>query len=215
LERTQLWKLEHGTLWALDAADRVPPLCSARVPAEFAQVRAEDLDQLAEAMDLPDPEPIRQRLQGRRRCFSMRTAGQIAAYGWVTRGPECVGELEREFHLRDDEAYIWDCGTVPAWRGQHCYSALLSQLIRELFREDVRRIWIGASRDNQPSTRAFVNAGFNHVIDLTYRRAGRLTLIWFYHAAAPRRPLVAAAYRILLNAHERRFGRLALGYRPE
>jgi len=97
-------------------------------------------------------------------------------------------------------------------RGQRCYSALLSQLIRELYREDIRRIWIGASLHNHASTRGFANAGFSRVVDLTYYRVYHLTLMWIHQAAA-RRPLVAAAYRILLNAHERRLGRLVLGYK--
>ncbi len=207
------WTIEHGTLWAIDLADRLPPLCPARVEADFVELRGDDLDELAGAMNLPTPEPIQRRLQGSRRCFGLRIAGQIAAYGWVTRGAECVGELEREFHLRDDEAYIWDCGTVAAWRGQRCYSALLSHLIHLLRGEGIRRIWIGASRHNHASTSGFVNAGFRPVVDLTYCRAYRLTLIWFYQGVTARRPLLSAAYRILLNAHERRFGPLALGYR--
>ena len=206
------WTLERGTLWAIDAEDRLPPPCSARVQAEFAEVRGNELDELASAMSLPNLALIQQRLQGKRRCFSLRTAGQLAAYGWVTRGAECVGELERQFHLHSDEAYIWDCGTVPAWRGQRCYSALLSQLIRELYSEDVQRIWIGASLHNHASTRGFANAGFSRVVDLTYCRIYHLTLMWLHRAPA-RRPLVAAAYRILLNAHERRLGSLVLGYK--
>ena len=206
------WILEHGTLWAIDAEDRLPPPCSARVQAEFAEVRDTELDELASAMNLPNLDLIQQRLQSKRRCFRLRAAGQLAAYGWVTRGAECVGELERQFHLHSDEAYIWDCGTVPAWRGQRCYSALLSQLIRELYREDARRIWIGASLHNHASTRGFANAGFSRVVDLTYCRVYHLTLMRIRQAAA-RRPLVAAAYRILLNAHERRLGSLVLGYK--
>jgi ribosomal protein S18 acetylase RimI-like enzyme len=209
----QLWKRERGTLWALDAEQPLPPLCSARVQAEFAEVRPEQLDELAGAMGLPDPQVIRQRLQSGRRSYTLRVAGQIAAYGWVTRGVECVGELEREFHLRDDEAYIWDCGTVAAWRGQRFYSALLSQLIRELFREDTRRIWIGASRHNQASISGIANAGFKHVLALTFWRAWRLAVMWFSQVASAPSPPVAEAYRILLGAHERRFGRLALGYK--
>jgi ribosomal protein S18 acetylase RimI-like enzyme len=204
-------QVEHGTLWALDAQDGRPPPCPARIPVEFAELRADQLDELARAMNLPGPEPIRQRLQGNRRCFCLRDGGQIAAYGWVTRGAEWVGELERQFHLQPDEAYIWDCATLPAWRGQRCYSALLSQMIGVLYREDVRRIWIGASRHNHASARGFANAGFSRIIDLTYCRLYRLSLIWFYQMAAARRSLVAAAYRILLSANERRIGPLALG----
>jgi ribosomal protein S18 acetylase RimI-like enzyme len=209
----QLWKRERGTLWAIDAEDQLPPLCSARAQAEFAELHPDQLAELAGAMHLPSIELIQERLQSGRRAFILRAAGQIAAYGWVTRGVECVGELERQFHLRDDEAYVWDCGTVAAWRGQRFYSALLSQLIRELFHEDTRRIWIGASRHNQASISGIVNAGFKHVVDLTYWRAWRLTAMWFSQVASGPSPIVAAAYRILLSAGERRFGRLALGYK--
>ncbi|MBI1879529.1 MAG: GNAT family N-acetyltransferase, partial [Chloroflexi bacterium] len=163
--------------------------------------------------NLPSPEAIRQRLQGKRRCFILKVGDQIATYGWVTHGVECVGELERQFHLHDDEAYIWDCGTVPAWRGQRCYSALLSHIIYRLHQEGIPRLWIGASRHNQPSIQGIVNAGFQRVIDVTYRRFYCLTLLWFQEAPMALPPLVSAAYRILLNSHERCFGPLAIGYK--
>jgi GNAT superfamily N-acetyltransferase len=176
-------------------------------------VGAGDIDDLMVAMTLPTPGPIRQRLQTRRRCFILKAGDQVATYGWVTAGAECVGELEREFHLHDDEVYIWDCATVPAWRGQRCFSALLSQIIYRLHDEGIPRLWIGASRQNQPSIRSFANAGFQPVIDVIYRRFYRLTLLWIHQAPSPQQPLISAAYRILLNAHERRLGQLFIGYK--
>jgi len=207
------WAVERGTLWAVEMGDDLPPVRPARVAADFEAVGVADIAELAVAMNLPTPKPIRQRLQSNRRCFILRVANQIASYGWVTRGAECVGELERQFHLHDDEGYIWDCGTVPAWRRHGCYSALLSYITHRLHREGASRIWIGASRENQPSIRGFANAGFEPVVDLTYRRLYRLTLMWIHQAPSTRRPLVSAAYRILLDDHERRFGRLVVGYK--
>jgi len=208
----QPWAVEYGTLWALETRDGLPPVYPAEVEVAFEEVGLAHVADLAMAMNLPSPEPIQQRLQSKRRCFSLKIDGQIASYGWVTHGVECVGELERQFHLHDDEAYIWDCGTVPAWRGQHCYSALLSQLIYRLHHEGIPRIWIGASRQNQPSIQGIANAGFQRVIDLTYRRFTFLTFIRFQEAPTALPSLVSAAYRILLNDHERRLGPLAVGY---
>ena len=37
--------------------------------------------------------------------------------------------------------------------------------------------------------------------------------MWIRQAHSKRRPLVAAAYDILINSHERRFGQLVIGYR--
>lgn len=209
----QSWTTEYGTLWAWETGNGLPPRCPAQVEVVFEELGMADSNDLAVAMNLPTPEPIQQRLQGRRRCFSLRIAGQIASYGCVTHGAECVGELERQFHLHDDEAYIWDCGTVPAWRGQRCYSALLSHIIYRLHHEGVARLWIGASRQNQPSVQGIANAGFRQVIDLTYSRFYGLTLLWFQEVPTAPPSLVSAAYRILVDDHERRFGPLAIGYK--
>lgn len=207
------WTSERGTLWVLETGNGLPPVCAARVDVEFSEVGAADIEDLAAAMNLPSPELVRQRLQGNRRCFSLRAAGKIVTYGWVTFGVERVGELERQFSLHDDEAYIWDCVTLPAWRGQRLYSALLSHIIYRLDQEGVPRLWIGASRQNQPSVRGFANAGFNPVIDLIYRRLFRLTVLWFREEPTALPRLVSAAYRILLNSHEVRLGSLAIGYK--
>jgi GNAT superfamily N-acetyltransferase len=209
----QLWVVERGTLWALETRDGLPPICLARVEVTFTEAGVADINNLVVAMNLPDATVIQQRLQNNRRCFTLKIAGQVAAYGWVTHGIENVGELERQFNLYNDEAYIWDCGTVPAWRGQRLYSALLSHMIYHLHGEGVSRIWIGASRLNQPSVQGFVNAGFQPVVDVIYRRFYRLTLFWIYQAISAGHPLVPHAYRILLNPRERRFGRLAIGYK--
>jgi GNAT superfamily N-acetyltransferase len=209
----QPWAVEYGTLWAFETQAGLPPVCPAEVEVTFEEMGFAHVADLAVAMNLPAPEPIQQRLHNNRRCFSLKKDDQIVSYGWVTRGAECVGELEREFHLHDDEAYIWDCGTVPAWRGQRCYSALLSHLIYRLHHEGIPRIWIGASRQNQPSIQGIANAGFQRVIDLTYRRFTFLTFIRFQEAPTALPSLVSAAYRILLDDHERRVGPLAIGFK--
>lgn len=208
----QPWTVEHGTLWAVAAEDGLPPACPALAQAEFGEISDPDVEGLARAMELPSPELVQQRLQSGRRCFTLRIAGQIVTYGWVTRGPERVGELERQFNLRADETYIWHCGTVPGWRRQRCYSALLSQIVRRLHAEGSARIWIGASRRNHASVRGLANAGFQPVIDVTYRRVVRLTLMWVRQHPVAREALVTAAFRIVQNTHERRLGPLLIGY---
>ncbi len=207
------WTVEYGTLWALQTDNSLPPLYPARVEIDFTELGPNEVGGLASAMNLPSPKPIEQRLQGNRRCFIARVNGQIASYGWVTRGVERVGELERQFNLGNDEAYIWDCATVPAWRRQGCYSALLNHIIYRLHDEGVARLWIGASRQNQPSIQGIANAGFNQIVDVTYHRFFRLTVLWFREAPTAPPALVSAAYCILLNRHERRFGPLAIGYK--
>lgn len=207
----QPWTVERGTLWAWEANSGLPAPYPARVDAQFQEIEEADLGDLTAAMGLAGPETIHRRLETGRRCVVLKVGGQIATYGWITQGVESVGELERDFNLCNDEAYIWDCATVPAWRGQRLFSALLSRIIAQLDGEGVKRIWIGASRHNHPSIRAFANAGFQPVVDVIYRRMYRLTTLWLKPAPSVARPLLLAAYRILTSPHERRFGRLAVG----
>jgi GNAT superfamily N-acetyltransferase len=209
----QPWAIEYGTLWAWENSSGLPPVYPARAEAAFEEIRTAELNDLAAAMNLPTPELIRQRLAGGRRCFVLKAGDQIMTYGWVTHGLESVGELERQFHLHEDEAYAWDCGTIPARRGQGGYSALLSHLIYRLHDEGVHRIWIGASRLNRPSVRGIANAGFRHVVDVNYRRFYRLTTLRILESSTAPPALISAAYRILLNQHERIFGRLAISYK--
>ena len=207
------WTVEHGTLWALETNHDLPPPCSARVETVFEEITEAGIEGLTAAMNLSGPDMIYERFQGNRRCFVLKIAGQIASYGWVTHGEESVGELERKFQLYDDEAYIWDCATVPAHRGQRCYSTLLSQMIYQLHREKTPRIWIGASKENVPSVKGMANAGFQPVLDLSYRRFYRLTMLRFYNVSSTWPQLVNNAYRMLVNDHERRIGHWAFGYR--
>lgn len=215
-----IWSVEHGTFWAVDTSDgnALPPRQPVREPlvgrVTFDEIGSEAgaVAALAMAADLPSPQPFQQRLAAHRRCFVAKMDGQIAAYGWVTQGAEYVGELERTFNLRPDEAYIWDCVTLAAWRGQHLYSALLNEIVYRLHNEGVQCVWIGASRQNEPSIRGIVNAGFISVADVVYRRFWNVTTMWMIDTPDAPPSLLAAAYRILGANHERRIGRLFIGY---
>jgi hypothetical protein len=209
----KFWAAEDGTFWVVDPSDGLPPLFEARVAMSFEEAETADIPSLTSAMNLPDSKLIYQRMQNGRRCFVLKVADEIVTYGWVTHGIESVGELERQFNLRHDEAYIWHCGTVPNWRGQHGYSSLLNRIVHHLYYENISFIWIGASRQNEPSIQGIINAGFRPVVDVIYRRLYRFTLFWVIHDAEAKQDHISTAYRILINNFERRWGHLALGYK--
>ena len=172
------WAFERGTLWAHESEDGdVAPIRSI-LAATYAEARSDLTDALAVAMGLADAAEVAQRFSGGRRCFVAQVDGSIAAYGWVSQSSERIGELERTFHMIPDEAYIWDCATLPRYRGQRLYCALLSHIMATLHHEGIRRIWIGASLQNTPSIRAFATARFRPVLDLEYVRFFALRHIW-------------------------------------
>jgi hypothetical protein len=206
------WTAEFGSFWAVKAADGLPPVYQCQVEAVFQEVVTADIPNLTAAMKLPSPVLIETRLAGQRRCFCFKRDGRIISYGWVTHGPEQVGEMERTFNLHPNEAYLWHCGTVPEWRQKGLYSALLNNIIYRLTAEGAPAVWIGASRLNQPSIQGIANAGFKRVLDATYRRIFNLTFMWFKETTSNHPALIPDAYRIMQKPTEKFIGRVAVGW---
>ena len=187
------WAYERGTLWAraCDGEDTIPVI--PKIEATLTEAHPETADALAVAMGLPDSAVVRQRFRDGRRCFAAWVDGAIAAYGWASRDVESIGELERTFHMLPNEAYIWDCATLPQYRGQRLYSALLSYMVAALCHDGLHLLWIGASLSNTPSIRGFAMAGFQPVLQLTYRRLLGFRHIWIAGDPAAAPELVARA----------------------
>lgn len=204
------WTSERGVLWGIDL-QHAPPQIESRVRAQFVEVGPEAALALAQAMSMAEPS-VRERMVVGRQCFVARLESEIAAYGWVSRRNEYIGEQERDIKLQADEAYIWDCATLPPYRGQRLYSALLSQMLSALRDNGVRRVWIGTAVSNRASLRAFANAGFQPLIGLTYARLFRLRFLWISDQPDAPRELVAGARRALIDEHERVWGSLGLGW---
>ena len=213
------WAYENGTLWAIDLEERSPPAVEPRTPATFREVSHQDLRVWASAMGLTDTEPLLRRLSDRRRCFAAWIGEGIAAYGWVSQEDEWIGEQERCIRISKQEAYIWDCVTLPDYRRQRLYSALLSHMLSVLKREGTQRVWIGTALKNKPSIKGFTNAGFRPVLDLLYMRLFNLRVWWLQssvHHFRERAPehIVKAAHRSLVRNDERILGPLIIGRSP-
>jgi ribosomal protein S18 acetylase RimI-like enzyme len=155
-----------GTFWALDLEGTLPDGPRPRLEAQFGQVDAEAAQLLARAMGLHDSSLPLERFSAGKRCYGAWVAGALAAYGWVTFDEEKIGELGLRVRLSPGEAYIWDCATLPAYRGQRLYPALLAHMSRALWAEGFRQIVIGADSDNLASQQGFLLAGFQPVVDM-------------------------------------------------
>jgi ribosomal protein S18 acetylase RimI-like enzyme len=158
-----------GTFWVLPLTESTPATVAPRVPATFEQASSEAGSLLAQAMEMEDPTSVLERFATGRRCYIARVAGALAAYGWVSFVEEGIGEIGLSLHLQPGEAYIWDCATLPAYRGQRLYPALLTYIIGKLRAEGRERVWIGASHENVSSHKGMQLAGFQPVVDLLLR----------------------------------------------
>jgi ribosomal protein S18 acetylase RimI-like enzyme len=168
-----------GTFWVMDLARSLASPSPARMAVQFREVGPEGAPELARAMGLARLEPLLQRFAAGRRCYAGYVEGGavLAVYGWVSFDREHIGELNLTLYLPRGTAYIWDCATLPAYRGQHLYPALLVYIAGVLREQGIERVWIGADADNEASNRGMARAGFVPVADVFSAPAGSTRLV--------------------------------------
>lgn len=191
-----------GTIWTLNLDEPVP-VVTPLIPATFRRVEADLLPVLVSAMDGVSSAGLLKRFQNGRRCYTAWVEDQLAGYAWVSFDDEHIGELSLRIRLLPGEVYIWDCATIPVFRRNHLYSALLSYLIGELAAEGLCRVWIGADMNNKPSQQGIARAGFHHVADLVVARVLAMRQVWVQGQPGVPEPVVAEARRAFLNDRDK------------
>jgi GNAT superfamily N-acetyltransferase len=192
----------QSTLWLLDLGQPLPAGPVPQVPVAFRRAGPEVAQELAQAMDLGDQAVVVQRFDNERHCYVGRIEGRLATYGWVTFDEEDIGELSLSIRLKAGEAYIWNCATLPAYRGQRLYPALLAHIAGELHRQGVHRVWICTDTDNLPSQSGIVLAGWQPVADVFISRALTMRRAWLQGRPDIAERLVMDARQALLGERE-------------
>jgi Acetyltransferase (GNAT) family len=197
-----------GTLWLLYLSELslIGPI--PRIEAHFQRVGSEAAPLLTEAMGLSSAEEVFKRFDAGKHCYIGDVDGVLATYGWVTFDRELIGELGLHIRLSPGEAYIWDCVTLPEYRGLRLYPTLLWYIVGDLKAQGLRRIWIGADADNLASQVGMRLCGFHPIADLVRDYALALHSYWIRgHSGASeqqvedaRRALLGGRYRAWLAA---------------
>jgi hypothetical protein len=125
------------------------------------------------------------------RCFAVRAGVEVAGYGWLSVGPEWIGELGLEIRPGPREAYIWNCVTLPAHRRRGLFCGLLQTAVELAHGEGRVRVWIGTVDSVGES--AVARAGFLPVLSIGTVEVGRLGWLFVSPAAAAEAAAVAAA----------------------
>jgi len=193
---------QGGTIWALNL-DEPAPVITPLVAATFRQVGRESALAVGTSLGGDTSEEVLQRFETGRRCYTAWVEGTLAAYGWVSINEEFVGELNLRLWLLPGEAYLWDCATVPIFRRQSLYSALLAYILGELRGEKLCRAWIGADMDNMPSQRGIARAGFRRVADLVVEQVLPLRMAWVQGWPGVPESLVSEARRVFLGDRDK------------
>ena len=123
----------------------------------------------------PDGDLVGTRLARGCRCFGVRRDGELAGYGWLSTGPEWIGELELEIKPGAGEAYIWNCFTLSHHRRRGVLRALLAGIRAQAQADGLKRVWIGSVAI--PAERAFGPSGFSPALAFEVVAGMRLRLI--------------------------------------
>ena len=204
---------QRGRIYARDLAHSRPPAVpQPGIAVRFAGVTTAAASALAAAMD-QSTEHVLDSLRHNRRCFVAWRGDEIAAYCWISLQHEYVGEMERLLNILEGEAYVWNCATLPAYRRQGLYTALLAYILARLADDGLQRVWIGADLENLPSHRAFHTVGFLPAAAFTYLRLWRL--YGFLTTSLPATPplLLPAARRLFRLDTLPALGPLSAGWR--
>ncbi len=143
----------------------------------------------------PDGDLVGTRLARGCRCFGVRRDGELAGYGWLSTGPEWIGELELEIKPGAGEAYIWNCFTLSHHRRRGVLRALLAGIRARAQSDGMRKVWIGSVAI--PAERAFGPSGFKPALEFEVAAAMRLRLMRVRIAPDADTALVLEAARVL------------------
>ena len=105
-------------------------------------------------------------------CFGVWIEGSVAGYGWLSTGPEWIGELQLEIKPREREAYIWNCVTIPEHRRRGVFRSLVVGMTAAARRLGARRVWIGSV--DLPAEKALAPIGFRPVLHFSVMRVAGL-----------------------------------------
>jgi ribosomal protein S18 acetylase RimI-like enzyme len=94
----------------------------------------------------PEGDLVALRLRRGCRCFAAWDADSILGYGWLSTGPEWIGEVGLELTPGPGEAYIWNCVTLPEHRLRGVFRGVVAAICEQAQAEGLRRVWIASLR---------------------------------------------------------------------
>jgi GNAT superfamily N-acetyltransferase len=105
-------------------------------------------------------------------CFGVRIGAGLAGYGWLSAGPEWIGEIQLEIRPRPGEAYVWNCVTLTEHRRKGIFRSLLLGISQHARRRGLRRLWIGSVAI--PAEKGLEPVGFHPVLRFASTRIAGL-----------------------------------------
>jgi hypothetical protein len=128
--------------------------------AQFRELSADDLRQLP----VPDASFRQRQLErlarfGRSYAYGVFVDGQLAHISWLLPPAAVRTEVPAILHIKNDEAEITACETLPQFRGRGIYGFAIRKLFATGRRQGFARIYMKTAWDNKPSQKGILSAG--------------------------------------------------------
>lgn len=111
-----------------------------------------------------DADEVKQRAREGHSLYVARIDGKLVGWGWSAAETAGIGELGITLTMPPANRYLWDFVTLPEWRGQGIYPAIIQEMVRR--QQGVQRFWIGHDYGNRASGKGILRAGFHLVASL-------------------------------------------------
>lgn len=129
-------------------------------------------------------------------CFAVWIEGALGGFGWLSTGPEWIGEIQLEIKPREREAYIWNCVTLDEHRRKGVFRSVVFGITNAARRLGKGRVWIGSMAI--PAEKTLAPLGFQPALLFDYTTLAGLHLMRV--RASERRALAADAGSVV-GAH--------------
>jgi ribosomal protein S18 acetylase RimI-like enzyme len=126
--------------------------------------RVRDAELMSDLQQKPEAD-MQRRFDEGHRAYVAWYNGERAAFGWVAARTATIGELGAKLEVRDDERYLWNFVTLPAFRGLGIYPRLIEAILRE---ESAETFWIAYAPENHASEAGIHKAGFRTVALMSF-----------------------------------------------
>lgn len=118
------------------------------------------------------------RLTDNTRCYLVFEGYNILHATWCTTAAAWTREIHAYLSPPPGDAYVYESFTRPEARGQGVYPLALRSLASDLYRDGLKRVWVGVEAGNQASLRAVTKAGFRAAGSIRFgRRWGRVWVV--------------------------------------
>lgn len=103
-----------------------------------------------------------------KKCFCAFLEGIPVFYGWVALacGTAPITEVDREYSVPQNAIYIYNCFTVPEYRGNKIYPRAILYMAKSFAATDI--VQIGSLKHNIPSISAIRKLGFKEIGHFLY-----------------------------------------------